>query len=569
MQEKLNVQATQNGDMSLEQPFEDNGPGISVSEQSIAEQPFHLRLLFQNDWLSIEGPSESRVRQGHGITSTAHPLAVARKSLQVLIPSKDEILKTSDSASEWLSMLQSFFPLPCGTTCGEEVVAGYEEMHSPNVDPIKLASWMVTVAMITEQLPQENVRMEIRLKNRQRHSSLSKAISTTVENKVLAYDTLTGSIEGLSLLMQFIRLEMGRGNIHKAWLKLRRAIAIAELMGLHNLVQVIQMGSATEAADEGYIGKLRLWDLICAADRLLGMILNISPITGRHEQLTNQSLSINGIVQTRLYLFRLTDIANKIQDLDLIRKSNVPGTESYAFALELSRELKALASQTPEAWWSGGVHGANNVQPDHIVQFLHYYVAMRIHLPLSLRQGPDGENLFNCLACVAACESMVQRYQLLRRTLPPGLFLSEILDIQAFSAAVTLLLISHMFSQCSLEVGIDKIKIKNEVGQVIQLLQDKSDCPSGSCIAYNGFTTLRSLDDLLGENGFDVCQIAFHAPLLGKMQVKRNEQTSQSEDDWSSDFMSALGLCNAGEQIFQLNPDSYMSLEPSIDLQNM
>jgi hypothetical protein len=206
MQEKLNVQATQNDDMSLEQLFEDNGPGISVSEQSIAEQPFHLRLLFQNDWLSVEGPSESRARQGHGITSTAHLLAVARKSLQVLIPSKDEIFKNSDSASEWLSMLQSFFPLPCGTTRGEEVVAGYEEMHSPNVDPIKLASWMITVAMITEQLPQENVRMGIRLNNRQRHSSLSKAISATVEIKVLAYDTMTGSIEGLSLLMQFIRL---------------------------------------------------------------------------------------------------------------------------------------------------------------------------------------------------------------------------------------------------------------------------------------------------------------------------------------------------------------------------
>jgi hypothetical protein len=52
-------------------------------------------------------------------------------------------------------MLQSFSPLPCGTTCGEEVVAGYEEMHRMNVDPIKLASWMITVAMITEHCHQK------------------------------------------------------------------------------------------------------------------------------------------------------------------------------------------------------------------------------------------------------------------------------------------------------------------------------------------------------------------------------------------------------------------------------
>ncbi|KAJ5974803.1 hypothetical protein N7481_008510 [Penicillium waksmanii] len=363
---------------------------------------------------------------------------------------------------------------------------------------------------------------------------------------------------------------MGRGNIHKAWLKLRHAIAVAELLGLHNLFQVIQIGSATESTDEDVMNKLRLWDLICAADRLLGMVLNIPPITGRHQQLANHSVSINGIVQTRVYLCRLTDIANKIQDLDLISKFNASGTKNYEFTLELSRELKALASQTPEAWWSGGVHGTNNAHPDHIVQFLHYYVAMRIHLPLSLRQGPGGENLFNCLACVAACESMVQRYQLLSQTLPPGLFLSEMLDIQAFSAAVTLLLISHMSSLCSLEVGMDKIKMKNEAGQVIKLLQDKSGYHSGSCTAYNGFTTLRSLDDLLcgRKNSLNVCQIAFYVPLIGKLQVKRNEQTSQADDEWSSEFLSALGLPNTSEQIFQPDPDSYMSLEPSIDLQN-
>jgi hypothetical protein len=166
---------------------------------------------------------------------------------------------------------------------------------------------------------------------------------------------------------------------------------------------------------------------------------------------------------------------------------------------------------------------------------------------------------------------MVQRYQLLIQTLPPGLFLSEILDIQAFFAAVTFRLMSHMSSLCSLEVGIDEIKMKNEVRQVIKLLQDKSDCYSGSCTAYNGFTTLRSLDHLLcgSKDGLNVCQIALYVPLIGKLQVKRNEQTSQADDEWSSEFLSALRLPNTSEQIFQPNPDSYMSLEPSIDLQNM
>jgi hypothetical protein len=49
MQQKLNFQATQNEGVSVEQRFGDYGFGLSISEQSIAEQPFHFRLLFQND----------------------------------------------------------------------------------------------------------------------------------------------------------------------------------------------------------------------------------------------------------------------------------------------------------------------------------------------------------------------------------------------------------------------------------------------------------------------------------------------------------------------------------------
>jgi hypothetical protein len=210
MQEKLNVQATQNQDIAIDHGAEVNAEvntaGVPVSDQLITEQPFHLRLLFQNDWLSVEGPSECQGIQGRSLTSTAHLLLVARNSLQILIPPKAEILKNSDSAFEWLSMLQSFFPLPCGTTSGEEFVARYEEMNGANVDPIKLASWMITVAMITEQLPPKNVTIDSELKEPQRASSLSKAISATVENKILPYNTLIGSIQGLSLLMQFIRL---------------------------------------------------------------------------------------------------------------------------------------------------------------------------------------------------------------------------------------------------------------------------------------------------------------------------------------------------------------------------
>jgi hypothetical protein len=208
LQQKLNAKSTQKYESCVDQSFEgDASDGdSSTSEQSIAEQPFHLRLLFENDWLSTDGPSKSQVIQDQGTTNTARLLDIARDSLQVLIPSKDDILYHIDAASEWLSMLQTFFPLPCGAKCGAEVVACYEEMHSPNVDTICLASWLLTVALIAEQTPSEHQNTGAGLHERERQESFSKAVSITVENKILVHDKLTCSILGVSVLLQFIRL---------------------------------------------------------------------------------------------------------------------------------------------------------------------------------------------------------------------------------------------------------------------------------------------------------------------------------------------------------------------------
>jgi hypothetical protein len=168
------------------------------------------------------------------------------------------------------------------------------------------------------------------------------------------------------------------------------------------------------------------------------MFLNLLPGTRRYEQTGVQPLIVDGVVQTRAYLTRLTDIAAKIQHLDDI---DTPGSaELYATALELARELRVLAFQTLKLWW---VTDADHVKPDHLVQFLHYCIVMRVHLPFVVRQNPGEEYFYSRLACMDACEAVAQRYQFLRRMLPPRFFLGQILDLQAFTATTVLLLTTH------------------------------------------------------------------------------------------------------------------------------
>ncbi|KAF9892267.1 hypothetical protein FE257_002044 [Aspergillus nanangensis] len=536
----------------------------SVSEQCVTGKPLHLRLLFQNDWLSVDSFLDGQGMLGHETTNTARLLIVARDSLQRLIPSRIEIHELAHAASDWLALLHSLLPLSSGPRCGEELISCYEEMHDPNVDAVRLASWLLTVAFILEQMPPDNASKESRVDEHHPQNWRSRAISDTVESKILVHDSLTGSIQALSTFILFIRLEMGRGNVHNAWVKLRHLVTIAELMGLDNISRAAHLRTTTPPVDQELCSKIQLWDIICAADRLLGMVLNLPPITTRHQQPTTRPVAVDGIVQNQVYLCRLTDISTKIYDLDHLSISNRPKAECYSIALDLSKELEVLASQVPEAWWSAEMHTSQSVFPGHIVQFLHHYVVMRVHLPLTLRQGPGDENLFNSLSCINACESMVKLYQFLGRRLPPGLFLSRMLDIQAFSAAVTLLLLSQMPSVCS---AVDKVKISNEVGQVINILRERSDGSPDSGIAHHGFTTLCSLKSLFSRaaDDLDLRQVAFHVPLLGKVQVRRNEHLPETDSCWSSQLLSTLGLCNVTEQFPDLDSDFHLPMGSSYD----
>jgi hypothetical protein len=115
--------------------------------------------------------------------------------------------------------------------------------------------------------------------------------------------------------------------------------------------------------------------------------------------------------------------------------------------------------------------------------------------------------------------------------LPPGFFLSGMLDLQVFSATVVLLLTSHSSPSTNrFNLRIDKTRIDTVVGQVINLMRDRSDGAPNSDSAQNAASTLYALNHLLREddNGNQMHQLTVKVPLLGKVHVRRNPRTLQA-----------------------------------------
>lgn len=185
---------------------DDSDEESSASEFLVAEPGSHLRSLFQNDWLSVDTNRDEEQLQGRRGKSLAHLLEMARPRLQKLIPPKDEVCDISRVEYDWLAVMHLMLPQPFAVRSQSEVVDLYSEMCRPDVDVFSLASWLLTVAITAQQIPQGPMDPEDRYTRHQARVELSQNITNTVESAILSHDRLLGTVQGLGLAIHYIRL---------------------------------------------------------------------------------------------------------------------------------------------------------------------------------------------------------------------------------------------------------------------------------------------------------------------------------------------------------------------------
>lgn len=173
-----------------------------MSEVLVAEQVSHLRPLFQNDCLSVDTHRHEEQDQELRGKALAHLLAMARPRLQKLIPSKDEVRDISRFAFDWLAIIHRMLPQPFTIRSQSEVFDLYSEMCRSDVDVFGLASWLLTVAITAQQIPQGFMG----LGDRPGKVKLSQDITSTVDSAILSHDRLLGTVQGLGVAIHYIRL---------------------------------------------------------------------------------------------------------------------------------------------------------------------------------------------------------------------------------------------------------------------------------------------------------------------------------------------------------------------------
>ncbi|KAH8797965.1 putative Zn(II)2Cys6 transcription factor [Xylogone sp. PMI_703] len=504
----------------------------TISEVLGTEQPSQLRSLFHNDWISIN-PNQDGERCGERkVKESAHLLDLSRKVLQKLIPPKEDIagLVKFSSSSSWLELFHTLLPHPYAARSEHELCESYNGMLMPDVDAIRLASWLLTIAITVQQIPGEYYSPTARPRNVQKYSRFSRAVAEAVERTILLHERLLCSPQGVGMGMNYCRLQLSLGNFQKAWLRLRSIVGIATLMGLPKASQVVQFNRANGiTSDEIQLHEAQLWETLCFAGGLSGMINNLPPSISPYQQIQPQTLVVDGVVQPREYLCRLTGLITKIQYRDDLSVAQGSCPELHTSTLDLDRQIRVLASEVPRSWWT-----VNEIQIDarHVAQFFHNCVLMRIHLPFAMRQDPNEEYIYNLLTCRDTCEEVATRYQFIRAELPCGIFLGPVLDLQAFIATVVLLLTSKSSASRNLSnLRINKDKTDKLVAQVVKTMDEKSAQSGGSNFGQHSVTAIRSLTKLLQQDEKapnNDQELTLRIPLLGKIRIRPNIPVQQT-----------------------------------------
>lgn len=191
--------------VSSPETYESDDDSI-MSDVLATEPPSHMRSLFQNDWLSVNPDGQSVQLYDRKVGASADLLNAARHALQKLIPSLYEVTRIARYASSWLGLLHTLLPQPFAVNSEEEILESYEDMCKADIDSISLATWLITVAITAQQIPQEHDSLSTQLDVRQKYLTYSQEVCNTVERTLLPYDRLICTVEGLGMAMHFVRL---------------------------------------------------------------------------------------------------------------------------------------------------------------------------------------------------------------------------------------------------------------------------------------------------------------------------------------------------------------------------
>ncbi|GJC87222.1 dehydrocurvularin biosynthesis regulator [Colletotrichum liriopes] len=416
-------------------------PGSVCSPEHVAGGPAGLETRGSSTLRSNATSTDAFFHQSnlidHGPSANAQ-LLTCRK-LSAAIPSTEDcqvIYKLSSDAD--LAFQFMFLPHSVLDSLEPESVQHFVESLREPMHPVLLAKKMLMTATMLQRVP---TKRPDELGVSKIFFRIMETLAETAIDVVCETNTFVGTIEALEcIVLQAVYLANG-GKPRLSLLSCRRAISVAQLMGLHRPHDPATMESVDSKSPKltGFV-----WLRLVYLERYLCLLLGIPSSTHNARIITDESTRSHFEFHPLGRLDKLhCEVAAKI-----IRRNE---QDSFPFSMEtthaLDRELQMAAATMPPRWWMIPNFGK---QPDNPLetackslnlcgQIIHFFLIIEIHLPFMLRHSKDGTASSSRMACVDASREVLARVLSIRNA--QGVSnIPNVAEFSALIAAMTLLL---------------------------------------------------------------------------------------------------------------------------------
>lgn len=390
---------------------------------------------------SVKNSSNHSLRAVPHPTKNSHDQELSRV-LHASLPSREDIericagsKRTSVLAHE--TMTTTFTVLQqVGLATAETLL----EFPDATAHPVLIARHMLLLAMLLQS-------QDIKDLTESDQNTMERLVDLAT-SRVTKDDRFLGSMEGLECLTIESVYHANVGNLRRSWLAIRRAMSVAQLMGLnraHDQTQHEVLGART------HYDPCIMWFRIVEFDRYLCMML------GLPQGCLDRSMASSAALASDTLLGRMERVHCVIASRILERNENPPSSQDPTLTRDLDVELQKAARRLPSKWW---LLPDLRLSPDPqalfwdtrrlFAQVLHYNLLNQLHLPYMLRSSsttPNAKHEYSLITCVNASREMLSRFIALR-SFDGVAYSCRTIDFIALMAAMTLLL-AHLDSHRS------------------------------------------------------------------------------------------------------------------------
>lgn len=325
---------------------------------------------------------------------------------------------------------------------------------SPKTHPVLLAKYMFLVVTFLQYLDPALVDQVKNLSEQPR--DMMKRLSNTAISLVTTNDELLGTVEYVEIIVAEGIYHANSGDLRRAWVVFRRAMAVAQLMGMHRSTThtLKRIGRETNC------DAMFLWSRIVYTDRFLCLML------GLPQGSMDRRMPRDSTIARDTPMGRLECLHSAISSRILERNDLDDGVGDLEATREMDAELQAAAKTMPSRWWRtpnlAAVAAEARNDPKAVfwdmlrlvTQLYHYNLLNHIHLPFLLRSDSaptqHGHD-YSQTMCVNASREVLSRF-IEYRTFNQVASCSRAVDFFALLAALTLVL-AHLESHRRQRLG--------------------------------------------------------------------------------------------------------------------